>query len=726
MSYNATAIYEVLTLAIDHHRHGRYAEAEKLYRAILNAAPQHPDANYNFAMLAVDLGYLKESLPYFEQAIESHSIAEPYYVSYIETLLQLGETDKAKQSFEDARWVCSQEILDQLAHKLPASTQQPKLNLFELINSPHPKTYPGPTAKEAEHWNLLYRNGLFAEAETFSRKMTESYPKSGLAWKMLGIILIETAKFQESLHPNRMAIKWLPKDPEVFYNFALASQELGMTSKAIEGYLKAIELKQDYYQAYGNLGVIFQTEGKFSKAVEYCRKTISLDPNAIQPYNNLAISLRNLGKFDEAFEPFKKALELNPNDEDTYGNYLFGLNYNHEKSAEEIFEAYREYDRRFALPLLPSTLLYANNRNPHRRLKIGYVSPDFKHHAARNFLEPLLKHHDSAAVEVYAYAELKKEDTITQSYKRYIDHWVPTIGMSDETLAKRIQNDEIDILIELAGHTAGNRLSVFARKPAPVSVSWLGYGYTTGLTAIDYYLTDEISVPEGSEHLFSEKPWKIESPSYAYSPPEGTGEVNTLPALTNNFITFGTLTRSIRINPRTIRVWSELLKRIPNAKLIINSGDFRELESQKLLAERFHEYGVEKERLEIGFHTPPWDVLRRMDIGLDCFPHNSGTTLFETLYMGVPYVTLADRVSVGRIGSAILHGIGHDEWIARTEEEYIEKLVVLSSDLPALAKIRQELRDEMLNSPLMDGAGFARKVEKAYQAMFQQWCETSR
>ena len=402
---------------------------------------------------------------------------------------------------------------------------------------------------------------------------------------------------------------------------------------------------------------------------------------------------------------------------------LFVLNYHPDKSGEEIFEAYREYDARFGLPHQSEWRPHGNSRETNRRLKVGYVSPDFKKHPVRHFLEPLLAHHDKQAVEVYAYAELAREDSVTARYRKYVDQWVPTQGLSDKELAERIRADEIDILVDLAGHTAHNRLGVFARKPAPVSLSWLGYGYSTGLTAIDYMLTDETSAPAGSEGLFSEKPWRLATPGYVYRPAEGMGEVSPLPATNSGYVTFGTLSRGIRINHRVIRVWSEILKRVEGARLVIDSKDFRDVYSQDILAEKFAAHGISRDQLQIGCHSPPWDVLRGLDIGLDCFPHNSGTTLFETLYMGVPYITLAGRPSVGRLGSSILEGVGHSEWIARSEDEYVEKAVALAENLPQLAALRAGLRREMQAGPLMDEHAFARKVEAAYRDMFGKWAE---
>jgi predicted O-linked N-acetylglucosamine transferase (SPINDLY family) len=354
-------------------------------------------------------------------------------------------------------------------------------------------------------------------------------------------------------------------------------------------------------------------------------------------------------------------------------------------------------------------------------LKVGYVSPDFRHHAVRHSLEPLLANHDKEVVEVYAYAELAKEDAVTSRYKGYVDHWVPTTGLSDDTLAERIHADAIDILVDLAGQTAKNRLGVFARKPAPVSLTWLGFGYTTGLTAIDYFLADSATAPVGSEGLFAETPWRLPSPGFVYRPAEGMGPVSPLPATERGHVTFGTLTRAIRINHRTIRVWSEILKRVPGSRLVIDSSNFQDTTTQEVLAEKFAAHGISREQLEIGFHSPPWDMLRGMDIGLDCFPHNSGATLFETMYMGVPFVTLVGRPSVGRLGCSLLQGLGHPEWIAWTEEEYIEIAVALATDLPKLSALRAGLRQEMETGPLMDEPAFARKVEAAYREMFAAW-----
>ena len=365
-----------------------------------------------------------------------------------------------------------------------------------------------------------------------------------------------------------------------------------------------------------------------------------------------------------------------------------------------------------------------NTPDPNRRLRVGYVSADFRYHVCHLYVEPLLSHHDKTQVEVYAYAELTSEDHITARYKSYVEHWIPTKGMSDEMLAERIRSDGIDILVDLSSHTANSRLPVFNRKPAPVSLSWLiGSGYTTGLSAIDYFLADEVLVPMGSE-LFTEQPWRLATPAYSYRPNEGMGEVNALPAQRRGYVTFGVLTRSIRINHHTIRVWSELLKAVPNARLVIDSPSYKDVAMQERLASSFAEHGIVRNRLEIGnAYRYPWDALREIDITLDSFPNNTGTSLLVSLYMGVPFITLASRPSLGRFGSHNLQGAGHPEWIAESEEEYLAKAVALAGDLDRLAAYRAALRSEMERSPLRDETGFARKVEEAYRQMWRIWCD---
>lgn len=544
-----------------------------------------------------------------------------------------------------------------------------------------------PTAAECRQLADLFDSGRHAKLESRTRVLLSEYPNSGFLWKALGAAL--QMQGRDSLPALQKAAQVSPGDAE----------------------------------AHNNLGFALQERGQFDDAAASCRRALQVEPGYAEAHSNLGNVLRDLGLLDEAVASHRRAVERKPDYAKMHNNLLFALNYHPDKSGEEIFAAYREFNTRIGLPCRLEWRPHSNSRDIKRRLKVGYVSPDFRRHSVRHFLEPLLASHDKDEVEVFAYADLAREDAVTQRYQGYVDHWAPTIGMTDAVLAERIRSDGIDILVDLAGHTAKNRLGVFARKPAPVSLHWLDFGYTTGLSAIDYYLTDEYTVPHGSEHLFSEQPWRLAPLGLVYRPAEEMGPVNALPALDRGHVTFGTLTRSVRINYRSIRAWAAILNRVPNSRLMVASSNFKDAGMQQALAEKFAACGISRERLDICSRSPSWDVLREMDISLDCFPHNSGTTLIESLYMGAPFVTLAGRASIGRLGHAILQAAGHPEWIAGTEDEYVEKAVALASDLPKLAALRAGLRGEMEASPLMDEPGFARKVEQAYREMFGTWSD---
>lgn len=567
----------------------------------------------------------------------------------------------------------------------------------------------------------LKRQGKVAEAVESHRRSVTLSPASSEARARLGAALHDLGQLVPAIAAYRQSLALGDGQAEVHVNLGYALQQAGQLASAVESYRQAIALRPDLAEPYTKLGDALTELSHLDEALKVYRHALTLQPDDARTYNNMAGALIYQGRLDEAVENFEKALALVPDYIAAYSNMLFALNYHPDKSAEDIFATYKEFDRRFGGHSAGPLRSHSNDRSVARRLKVGYLSPDFRRHAVRHFVLPLIDHHDKAAVEVHAYSDVLLEDEDTGNYKRSADRWIPVVGMSDYQVAERIRADGIDILVDLAGHTGKNRIGVFVRRPAPVAVSWLGFGYTTGLSAIDYFLTDATAAPPDSDHLFAERPWRIATPSYTYRPTTGMGEVGPLPSAARGFVTFGTLTRAIRMNHRVFRVWSQVLHRVPGSRLVIDSVNYVDGAVRDAHLAAFAAHGIGAERLDVGFHTPPWDTMRSVDIGLDCFPHNSGTTLFETLYMGLPYVTLAGRPSVGRLGSTILEGAGHPEWITHSEEEYIDKAVALATDLPRLAAIRACLRSEMRASALMDEGGFARKVEAAYREMFAFW-----
>lgn len=597
------------------------------------------------------------------------------------------------------------------------------LNSRVVQASGHQPSPPAAIAAQAKRMHELMLQKAYFEAEPIARRLTKLSPRFWDAWETLTIALFSTFRSPQALPPARTMLDLAPADPQSHIVLAAVLTQLGRTSEAIGVARRAIELDPRSAETHSALADALAAERRYKEA-EACNQTaLALDPTHRKALINLSKIYIDSGEVTKAELMTRKTLAHYPTAPVARNNLLFAMNYSDDRTAEEVFQAYRDYDTDLCLPLRSTWKPHANKRDPARKLKVGYVSPDFRQHSGNYFIEPVFAHHDRERFELTAYAELAAEDATTPRLKAYFDHWVPTAAMTDAQLAERIRADGIDILIDVAGHTAGNRLGAFARKPAPVSLTWLGFGYTTGLSAIDYIMTDAVMLPEGYEHLFSEKPWRLEQGNFIYRPSNTMGEPGPLPALASGYVTLGTLTRAIRMNDRTVRVWSEILRRLPTAHLVVNSTSYRDGPMCEQLIRRFEAHGIERQRLEIGCTSPAWDVLRAMDIGLDCFPHNSGVTLVETLYMGVPYVTLADRPSVGRIGASVLQSIGHPEWIADNEEAYIRKVVELASDLPALQATRDTLRAEMHASPLMDEPAFARKFEAALRGMFTNWCE---
>jgi len=661
----------------------------------LNVLDTLTQKHSNQALLYNIKGGCYQKLAQFDTAISCYETALEIKPDYVEALnnfgcvLQdLGQYDAAVKRYEKALQLC-----------------------------------PGHAETHANLANVLRKLEQYAIAIKHYESALEINPYFAEAYNNLGNVFRILGEFDKAIKSYQQAVKVNPDYAEAQNNLGSMLFVLGQHSEANSCYERALAINPSYVGAYNNRGLAFNDEGKFKEAINCYERALEIKPGYAWARNNLGSVLRDLGQHDAAIDCYKRALESKPDLIEAYNNLLFCLNYHPDLSAETIFQSYQAYDQQFGLPYQVEFIAFSQLKDPDKRLKIGYVSGDFKIHSMRHFLEPLLAHHNHQLFEITAYAELLGEDDFSQRFQRLVDHWVHTMGMTDEALAARIREDEIDILIDLAGHTAKNRLAVFARKPAPISISMFGYGYTTGLTAIDYFLGDSQLTPEGCEHLFSEKPWKLESPCFCYRPAEGMGEVSPLPATSKGYISFGTLTRSVRINHRTIRVWANILKRVVGSRLIINSLSFRDSHAQQAMAERFKAEGITADRLNIGYNSPPWDVLREMDIALDCFPHNSGTTLLESLYMGVPFVTLADRPSVGRIGASVLESVGCQQWIARNEQEYIEKVVNLAGDLEQLAIIRSQLRMQMEAMPVMDEAGFVSKLEAAYRKMWLQWCE---
>ncbi|WP_439542310.1 O-linked N-acetylglucosamine transferase family protein [Hyphomicrobium sp.] len=547
------------------------------------------------------------------------------------------------------------------------------------------------------------------------------------AWNNLGAAFRATGRLAEASAAYQNALAVDPKFVDAAANYANVLMDLGNFAAAESMALGAIANGANSVEVYVTLGNAQFRQGRLVEAAASYRTSLARGENQTA-IRNLGSTLANLGRFTEAKQVYSSALAKRP-DADLHSSFLICQTYDPQMAAADLREASAVYERAYALHLRPTATAHANTPDPGRRLRIGYVSPDLCNHVVAVFMLPVMTRHDSSAFDIYCYADVRNTDDTSRKFQA-LSTWRQTVGMADERLAALIAADGIDILIDLAGHSPGNRQLVFARKPAPVQLSYvIGTGTTTGLTAIDGLIADGYLLPPGSEHVISEAPCDLGRPFVAYEPPATMPPVGPLPALRNGYLTFGYFGRPIRLNDRVVKVWSALLAACPGSRLRLDNKPFGAAATQDDVRKRFAEFGVAPDRLDLGdtpTHPAVLAAYNEIDIALDPFPHNAGTTSLEALWMGAPVLTLADRPPVGRLGESLLNAVGLGDWVAHDEAGYIAKGVDANANIEALAALRAGLRARCEQSQLSDVADLTRAMERLYRTAWQRWCATRR
>jgi predicted O-linked N-acetylglucosamine transferase (SPINDLY family) len=604
-----------------------------------------------------------------------------------------------------------------------------------------------------------HQAGQLAEAEQLYRRVLAADPKNFDALHLLGVIAYSMRQFEPAISLIRQSLAVRQSSADAHYNLANALrgarrlqeavdsyqralalradwaeahnnlaatlQDLGRRVEAGAAYRRALALKPAWAAAHNNLGTLFKETGQLTEAIQCFQRAIELQPGWAEALNNLGTSYVSQGRRDEARVAYEAAVRARPDFAEPEQNLLFISQADPAATPEALFAAARRFGNRQAAGLGPE---FADCvADPARRLRIGYVSPDFRRHSCCHFLGPLLAAHDRAEVELFAYAEVSQPDDVTERLRGSMDHWRSTVGVDDDNVVKMIRQDRIDILVDLAGHTANNRLLVFARRAAPVQVSWLGYAGTTGLSTIDYRLTDDIADPPGqSDFLHSERLLRLPNGFLCYRPPEDAPAA----ASRNNdsgAITFGSFNALFKLNDRVIAIWARILNALPTARLIIKSGGLVDDAVRHRIADQFARGGVSPARLELLGWTEGvaehLDLYGRIDIGLDTFPYNGTTTTCEALWMGVPVVTLAGDRHASRVGASLLTRVAAPELVATNEDDYVARALALARDPGRLLALRAGLRARMAASPVCDAAGFARSVEEVYRCIWADWID---
>ena len=801
-------IEQALQQGVAAHKEGKLQDAERLYRAVLQSQPLHPEANHNLGLIAVTVDKADAALPLFKAALDANPKIEQFWLSYLDALIKEKQFDKARQVLEQAK---QQGMVDEKLNvleaqlrptaevnepKLPVRKKSPSLaekrkKLAEQKNQKKAKkqNLKAVSPSDAEINTLLahYQNGQHDDAEKLALSITERFPKHQFAWKVLGAMLEQIGRTSESLVASQKSLQLAPQDAEAHNNlgitlkalgrldeaeasyrqsiklkpeFALAHSNLGITLKELgrlneaeaiymqaialkpdfaeahgnlgntlkelgrleeaeASYMQAIALKPDYADAYYNLGITLLKLGRLEEAEMSYTHAIVLNPHFAEAHSNLGITRKELGRLDAAEASYKQAMALKPDLAEAHSNLLFlysGFRYD---PALYLKEA-RDYGRKITKAVTSQFSNWLCDEG-HQALRVGFVSGDLSNHPVGYFLEGLLNELSRSNLALFAYPTKLLEDELTHRIKPHFAAWRPLVGIGDEAAANLIHSDGLHILIDLSGHTAGNRLPIFAWRPAPVQISWLGYFASTGVTEIDYILGDPYVTPIEEASHFTEKTWRLPESYLCFTQPNVDLDVAPLPALTTGSVTFGCFNKVERMNDNVIAVWARILTASADARLFLKDKTFNHDSMRKAVYRRFELVGIKSDRLILEGSSPRSEYLasyNRVDIALSPFPYGGGTTSAEGLWMGVPVIAKRGNHFLSHLGESIAHNTGLSEWIASDEDDYVAKAIEYSSNLDDLAKLRSRLREQVLYSPLFDHKRFAKHFEAALKGMW--------
>ncbi len=700
-----------------------YSKVLKRVTELLNQNPKNLQLLTIKAITLVSLKKFKEAIKYYKQCLKYNPNHIVSYFNIGSVYQDINEIDNAAVSYKKVLEI-DPDHFGALFNIAVIYNDQKEYNKAIYYYKKSLKVNPQDVSVYYNLGIIYYKICEYNLSVKYYKSAINIDPNFNDTYFNLAAVFERLEKFESSLKYYILANKKNPKDKKTLSKIRETFKKLNRNNDAVFYFEDALCKNPNCLNVMYNLAVCYKNNLQYDSSSKLLKKIIDLKPSHVDAHLHLGQIYILTSSFNSGLEEFKKAIKIDTKFDDSHSIFLFNLNYSPDLNDRQIYSYYEKFNKQYCAQFKKKWKPFNNKKIQGKKLKIGYVSPDFKNHSMKGFLEPIISNHNHDDFEIYAFAELKFEDSASEAYKSLVDHWIPTKNLSDNDLVAKIRESQIDILIDLAGHTDGNRLGVFAQKPAPVSASyWLGYAYTTGVKAIDFFLSSSVMVPKGCDHLFSEKVWRMKGNNAPWIPKSNMGPVSKLPAIKNKYVTFGSITRGIRLNNRVIKVWSQILKKVPNSKLIINSQDFKSSIFTNVITKKFRLFGVDEKNLNFYFESPPWDTLRNIDIALDCFPHNSGTTLMEHLYMGNPVITMADRPSVGRIGKHYLNGINHLEWVAKNDYDYVEKSILLASDFLKLDKIRKTLRSEMETSYIKNPRCFTAQLEQTYKEMWDNYCK---
>ena len=560
-----------------------------------------------------------------------------------------------------------------------------------------------------------------ADAHAALARAVELDPFLAEAHHQIGNIAKSQGRISDALASLRTATRLAQERPAIWLNLGVAALEAGARTEALAAFQRAVALEPSRPETHNILGHTLAALGHTTEARAAFAEALRLRPNYAAAHDNLGRLAKAEGLLGEAISHFRAALTNQPAP-GTHSNLLLALNYLPGLSPVDHLAEHRRWHSLYAAPLAPSVPSPNPTSGANRRLRIGYLSPDFTHHAVAYFIEPVLAAHDRTLVEVFCYANVRVPDRFTARIRDQVEHWRDIAFLEDHAAAELIRQDSLDLLIDLAGHTAHHRLLVFARRPARVQATWIGYPNTTGLDAIDYRITDHVSDPVGlTESYHSEKLVRLPTTFSCYRPDEDSPPVNSLPAIEPGEITFGCFNNFAKLTSEVFSLWTQILVALPKARLLLKSRGLRDSTVAARIHAIFYASGIRPDRIMLnGAELSVSDHLalyHGVDVALDPFPYNGTTTTCEALWMGVPVVTLAGSTHVARAGASLLSHTRLNDWIATTPESYVQRAVAAAFDLPRLRTLRRGLREQLRTSALCDAEKFTRGLEATFASM---------
>jgi predicted O-linked N-acetylglucosamine transferase (SPINDLY family) len=739
---------------------GQLEQAKSLYSRLVEIDGKDEEAWLMLAAVMGETGSIDEALRCAQQAIAVDPQYLEAYLTQAHLFHRCGRNDEALQSAQQAAegdpsytdaWLFLAGVAGQLqrwedAHawatralSLEPENAEAHVNLgnalyhqqrFEEAAASYRSALtlqPGSIPAMLGLGNALLAQGEFSDAAAILEQAMQTEPDRSDIKSSLGICYASQNRPAEAIAILSEVVAEQPDNLPAQLSLGRALSLNGDPDAAIDCLNSAVQLAQDSVQARVYLGHALKRANRLTEAAVAYEEAQSLAPNNGELHYFAAGVYLEQGRVDESINALRQALQLEPDLMLARSALVYALNYPSDINPEsKLEEALTWYDMYAAS--VHAHCAHSNSPDPDRRLRIGYLSPDFRDHSVAFFLAPLLDQHHSDNMEIYCYSNVEQPDARTMQLQNAAHHWRDINRHTDAQVADQIVADQIDILVDLAGHTLGGRLGVFALKPAPVQVSYLGYPATTGVAAIDYRFTDNIADPQGmTDQYHVETLVRLPHGFLCYTPPDDAPSVATSPATDKGYVTFGSFNHICKISANTLSVWAAIMGRVPDSRLVLKYKALNDTTTRSRILERFQEHDIAADRIDLLDFVPSrqahLDTYGQVDIALDTFPYNGTTTTCEALWMGVPVVTLAGREHAGRVGASLLRQVGLESYIADTEQDYIDIAATAASNPQRNTELRHSLRSMVATSELCDQDGFADSIGETYRTLWKKWCE---